>query len=113
MGICPAYVSKHKSNCEKQVILLIIPNGCTQHYLKVKKVSALLKRITSKQDGDFYVWIVFIASKQNTNLSQKKVCENKDFCYVVMRSEDIKIVEFTKYNKYDKVIIIFMQIFNV
>ena len=44
---------------------------------------------------------------------RKKVCENKDFCYVVMRSEDIKIVEFTKYNKYDKVIIIFMQIFNV
>ena len=54
MDICPAYVSKHKSNCEKQVALLIIPNGCTQHYLKVKKVSALLKRITSKQDGDFY-----------------------------------------------------------
>ena len=25
--IYPAYVSKHNSNCEKQVILLMIPNG--------------------------------------------------------------------------------------
>ena len=25
--IYPAYVSKHNSNCEKQVIFLMIPNG--------------------------------------------------------------------------------------
>ena len=31
-NIYPVYVSKHNSNCEKQVILLIIPNrkGCEQ-----------------------------------------------------------------------------------
>ena len=33
----PAYVSKHNSNCEKQAILLIIPNGEGSHYLAVKK----------------------------------------------------------------------------
>ena len=37
--ILPAYLSKHKSNLEKQIILLMIPNeekeGC--HYLAVKK----------------------------------------------------------------------------
>ena len=50
----PAYVSKHNSNCEKQVILLMIPNGEKLHYLAVKKLSVLLNGVTSKHDGDFY-----------------------------------------------------------
>ena len=32
----PAYVSKHSSNCEKQIILLVISNGKGWHYLSVK-----------------------------------------------------------------------------
>ena len=49
-----AYVSKHNSNREKQVILLMIPyeKGC--HYLAVKKLSALLRGIMSPQYTDFY-----------------------------------------------------------
>ena len=48
----PAYVSKHNS---KQVNLLMIPNGEKWHYLAVKKLSALLRGITSKTNGgDFY-----------------------------------------------------------
>ena len=46
--IHPAYVSKHNSNCEKQVILLMTPNGEGWLYLVVKKLSALLRGITSK-----------------------------------------------------------------
>ena len=34
----PAYVSKHNSNREKQVILLITPNREGWHYLEVKKI---------------------------------------------------------------------------
>ena len=49
-----AYVSKHNSNCEKQVIFLMNPNGEVWHYLAVKKLSALSKEITSKDNGDFY-----------------------------------------------------------
>ena len=45
--IYPAYVSKHNSNREKQVILLITPNREGLHYLEVKK-------IPSKHHGDFY-----------------------------------------------------------
>ena len=50
-----AYVSKHNWNREKQVILLLILNGEGQkwHYLAVKKLSALLRGIPSKYDGDF------------------------------------------------------------
>ena len=51
--IYPAYVSKHNSNREKQVIILMIPNEEGLHYLAVKKLSALLRGITSKHDGDF------------------------------------------------------------
>ena len=57
--IDPAYVSKHNSNCEKQVILLIIPNGKGRevmcegreaniggrlYYLAVKKTISIIER---------------------------------------------------------------------
>ena len=50
-----AYVSKNNSYREKQVILLMILNDVGQrwHYLAVKKLSALLRGITSKNNGDF------------------------------------------------------------
>ena len=41
----PAYVLKHYSNREKQVLLLTTANGEGWHYLAVKKLSALLKGI--------------------------------------------------------------------
>ena len=53
-NIYPDYASKRNSKREKQVILLIIPNGEGWNYLAVKNLSVLLKRITSKYHGDFY-----------------------------------------------------------
>ena len=54
--ICPAYISKINSNSEKQTILLMIPNEEKEgwHYLAIKKLSTLLRGITSKHHGDFY-----------------------------------------------------------
>ena len=53
--ICPAYISKINLNCEKQIILLMIPNEEKEgwRYLAVKKLSTLLRGITSKHYGDF------------------------------------------------------------
>ena len=34
--------------------------------------------------------------------SHRKKCENKDFCSVIMPSEDTKILEFNQYQKSDK-----------
>ena len=50
---CPAYISEH---VKKQIILLMIPNEEKEgwHYLAVKKLSALLRGITSKRKGDLY-----------------------------------------------------------
>ena len=44
--ICPAYISKHNSEHEKRVILLMTPNNEGWHYI-IAKLSALLRRITS------------------------------------------------------------------
>ena len=54
LKISPAYISKHNTNHEKQVILLMTQNGEKRHYLAVKKLSALLRGITYKHPGDFY-----------------------------------------------------------
>ena len=65
-GICPVYILKINSNCEKQIILLMIPKKKNKrkcktkkekenwHYHAVKRLSALLRGITLKYDGDFY-----------------------------------------------------------
>ena len=50
----------------------------------------------------FTVGISFILSQQKTNVNLIKICENKDFCNVVMPSEDNKILEFNQYQKSDK-----------
>ena len=51
----PAYVPKNNSSREKQVIILMISNGeKLWHYLAIKKLSELLRSITSKNNGDFY-----------------------------------------------------------
>ena len=42
-NIYPAYVSKHNSNRQKQVIPLMITNGEGWLYLAEKELSALLK----------------------------------------------------------------------
>ena len=54
--ICSAYISKTNSNCEKQIILIMIPNAEKKdwHYLALKDLYTLLKGITSKHHGDFY-----------------------------------------------------------
>ena len=56
------YVSKYNPSCGKQVILLMISNEETQREAKSttmvlscsKKLSTLVKGMTSKHHGDFY-----------------------------------------------------------
>ena len=98
----PAYVLKHNSNREKQVIFLMIPNGEGQHYITVKTLPALLRRITAKHHGDFYcLSCLHSFATENKRECHKKVWENKDFCNVVMPCENTKILEFNQYQKSD------------
>ena len=99
--IYPTYVSKYNSNRKKQIILFMISNGL--HYLAVKKLSALLRGITSKNNSDFYCLNCLHSFRTKDKLqSHKKVCENKDFCNIIMSSDDTKILEFNQCQKSDK-----------
>ena len=92
----PASISKHNSNSEKKIILSIISNG-------EKKLSESLRKISSKHVGDFYCLNCLLLFRIKTKReSHQKVCGNKDFCGVLMLSEDTNILEFNKYRKYDE-----------
>ena len=43
----------------------------------------------------FIAWCTFTES-------HKRVCKNKDFCNVIITSQDSKILEFNQYQKSDK-----------
>ena len=53
-GIRHAYKAKNNFNREKQIIPLMITDGKKLHYLPVKIFHALLRRITSNNNVDFY-----------------------------------------------------------
>ena len=64
---------------------------------------ALWRGITSKHYGDFYCLNCLHSFRTKNKLEfHKKVCENKDFCNVIMPSKDNKILKFNQYNKSDK-----------
>ena len=68
-----------------------------------KKISALLRGITSKNNGDFYCLNCVHAFRTKNKLElHKKFCQNKDFCNIIMPSEDTKVLEFNQYKKSDK-----------
>ena len=53
------------------------------HYLAVKKLSAILRGLTSKHVGDFYCLNCFHSySTENKLKKHKSVCENRHYCYV-------------------------------
>ena len=74
-----AYKSKYNLTFENQVILWMITNGEKWHYLTVRSLSALLKGITSKHDGDSFCLKSFHLYRAKEALEKHmKVCEDKD-----------------------------------
>ena len=69
----------------------MILNGEGWHYLAVKKLSTLLRRITSQHRRDFNCLnCVHSFATENKRESHKKICQNKYFCNVIMPSEETK-----------------------
>ena len=95
-----AYKSKHNSKRENQVILVMITDAEKWHYLAAKKLSALLKGITSKHKGGFYYLNRFHSYNTKEKLKKhRNVCDSHDYCYVEMPEKDNKIL---KYNHGEK-----------
>ena len=92
-------------NCERQIIILAIPNIEKEnwYYLAVKNLSAFLRGINSKHDGDFYSlnYLQFFRTENKLKF-QKKVCKNKDFCGTVRSSQKDDILQLNQYMKWDK-----------
>ena len=90
---------------KKKTILLIIPNEEKEgwHYLAVKKLSVLLRGITSKHHGDLLCLnCIHSFRTENKVKFHEKVCKNKDFYGIVIPLEKDKILEFGHYMKSDK-----------
>ena len=68
-----------------------------------KKLSALLRGIMAKHHSDFYCLnCLHSFATECKREFDKKLCENKDFCNVVMSSEGNKVLEFNQYHKSNK-----------
>ena len=70
--------------------------------MQLSRGSAVSREITSKHHGDFYCLnYLHTFTTENKRECHKKVCENLEFCNVVMPSEDTKMLEFNQYQKFD------------
>ena len=70
------------------------------YYLLVKKLSRLLRGITSNHKEHFYCLNCFHSYRTENKLeAHKKICENHDYCHVGMPTKSNNII---KYNHGEK-----------
>ena len=71
-------------------------------HCRKKKLSALSRGISSKNNGDVYCLNCFHWFRAKNKLeSHKKLCKNIDFCNAVIPSGDNKKLVFNRYQKSD------------
>ena len=67
-------------------------------------MSALFRRITGNNNGDFYCLNCFQSyTSENKLKNHKKVFENHDYCYVEMPGKDNKILKYNRGEKFMKI----------
>ena len=87
--IIPEYISKYNHKGKNQVILLMIADdGERWHYLAVRSLSALLKRISSSNNGDFCC-LNCLHSNRTLNKYKKheRLCNNHDYFHIDIPEE--------------------------
>ena len=68
----------------------MITDGKKWHYLAVRSLPVLLRRITSNHHGDFYCLNCFHSYRTNNKLKKHEiVCNNHDYTIIIMR----KVIE--------------------
>ena len=76
-----AYKSKNKLNRENQVILWMITDGKRCHYLAIKRLSTLLRRIASNHYVDFYCFNCLHPYGTKGKIKKhENVCKDHDYC---------------------------------
>ena len=91
-----AYISKHNTERDTQVNILMITDGTDSwHYLAVKSISGLLKGIASNHNGDFYCLSCFHSYTTEKKLRKhERICNDHEFCHLKMPDEDNKILKY-------------------
>ena len=100
-----AHISKYNHKRKNQVILLMITDdGEKWHYLAVRSLSALLRGISSSNNGDLYRLNCFHSYRTFQKLKKhERVCNNHDYYHVDMLEEGILILKYIlKYSSGDK-----------
>lgn len=78
----------------------MIDDGEKQHYPAVNKLPALLRGITSNNNGDFYCLDFRHSFRAKNKLkNNKNICENHNYCQIEMPKENNNVL---KYNYREK-----------
>ena len=87
--IRPRYISKHNKIRDIKINLLMVTDGKgIWHYNAIKSISALLKNVSSKHNGDFYCLNCFNSYRTRQKLEDHaKLCGNIDFSAIKMPEE--------------------------
>ena len=73
---------------------MITDDGERWHYLAVRSLSALLRGISSSNNGDFYCLNCFHSYRTlNKGKKHERVCNNHDYCHADMLEEAKKILK--------------------
>ena len=103
--IRPAYIPRHNNKRDTQVNLLKINDETTNwHYPAVKRMSGLLRGITSRHNGDFYCLNCFHSyTTENKYRKHEKICNDHDFYFLKMPDDDNKTLKYVPGKKSIKV----------
>ena len=90
------YISKYNNEHDNQVNLLMITDGTNNwHYLAVKSISGLLRKVTSNANSNFYCLNCFYPYTTEIKLRKhEKICNDHDFRHLKMPDEDNKILKY-------------------
>ena len=103
-----AYNSKYNRKCKDQVLLLVLlmitdneeDTPDKWHYLAVKSIARLFRGITSSNNRDFYCLGCLHSFRTDNALKKhERLCDNHDYCEIVMPTEDNNTL---KYNPGEK-----------
>ena len=86
---------------------MITDDGKRWHYLAVRSLSALLRGISSSNNGDFYCLNCFHSYRTLNKLKKhEKICNNHDYCHIDMPEEDKNILKYSPGDKLLKALFI-------
>ena len=96
--IRPVFISKNNKTRNYHANLLMISNekSTIWHYTAIKSIPALLRGITSKNNGDFYCLNCFRSYRTAKKLAvNEDLCNNNDFCLIKMPEDKNKFISST------------------